>query len=429
MSSRPSLPGPDNITRVVLKNGITVLVYSNKAVQSVFMIGSLHAGSLYETPDQNGLASMTASALMRGTHERDFSAIHSALEDIGADLDLNAGTHKVGFNGKALAEDLPVLVDLLSDVLRYPAFPATQVDRLRGEVMTWLQYRQQDTRWQAGRIFRENLYPDVHPYHYSTSGTLETLPALACDKLYEFHQQQYGPQGMNIVIVGNVEPQAAIDIVRHELEDWQNPDQPPVPPLPELSKIEEIKRAAVNVPGKTQSDIVLGVAGPSRFAPDYQAANLGNSVLGQFGMMGRLGKTIREDLGLAYYASSRLDGGYGPGAWSIFAGVNPKNVDLTIERASDEIHRIASETISDDDLRDNQSYFTGRLPLQLESNEGIASAILNMENYDLGLDYLVNYRDTINRITKDDVLAAVKHYWTPEAFVVAVAGPNGNNPS
>ena len=99
--SSTSIPGPNNITRVELPNGIIVLVYENFAAQSVVIAGSLEAGSIYEDHDKSGTASMTASALMRGTKNRDFDSIHSSLEDIGADLDVGAGTHTTGFSGKA----------------------------------------------------------------------------------------------------------------------------------------------------------------------------------------------------------------------------------------------------------------------------------------------------------------------------------------
>lgn len=420
-----SLPGPDNITRVVLDNGIVVLVYENFVAQSVVINGSLEAGSLYESPEKSGLASMTASALMRGTKNRDFDALHSSLEDIGADLDIGAGTHSTGFSGKALAEDLPVLIDILSDALRYPVFPAGQVERLRGETLTGLQYRQQDTRYRASRAFRENLYPAHHPYHYSTRGTLETIPGISISDMNAFHQKHYGPTGFIITIVGAVKAQDAVEIVRAKLGDWQNPQQPPVPALPELAPVEETRRVSVNLPGKTQSDIVMGVLGPSRYADDYRAATLVNSILGQFGMMGRIGDEVREKQGLAYYAYSGLEGGHGPGAWSVSAGVNPANVQKAIDSIVKEIERITTEIVSDEDLSDNKSYFTGHLPLQLESNEGIASSIHHMESYQLGLDNLITFRDKINALTKEDLLKAIQHYWNPEAFVVAVAGPEG----
>lgn len=417
------LPNPETITRVALENGIVVLVYENDAAQSVFLLGTLQAGSLFESAAENGLAALTSGALMRGTQHRDFDTLHSTLEGIGADLNVNIGPHKVGFNGKALAEDLETMVALLADVLRYPAFPPQQVERLRGEMLTWLQYRQQDTRWLAGRSFRENLYPPVHPYHRSTYGTQETLAALSASQLENFHKQYYGPDGMVIVISGAVKAPAAVDIVRQHFADWHNPQQPPVPALPPVPPLIEIKQVHTYVPGKTQSDLIMGVVGPSRFAPDYLAAQMANSVLGQFGMMGRLGQVIREEKGLAYYAGSRLDGGYGPGAWSVLAGVNPAHVRVVVEAVFQEIDQMLTQPVSADDLADNKSYFVGRLPLQLETNEGIASSVLSMENYGLGLDYLVNYPQMVEALTAGDLLAAVQQYWTRDALVISVAGP------
>jgi zinc protease len=116
----------------------------------------------------------------------------------------------------------------------------------------------------------------------------------------------------------------------------------------------------------------------------------------------------------------------GPGPWSVAAGVNPANVESAIEKITQEIHRITQEPISEDDLSDNVSYFVGHLPLQLESNEGIASSILNMEMYDLGLDYLVTYRSRLEALTREDILAAARRYLDPERLVIAIAGPNGS---
>ena len=418
-----SLPGPDNITRVVLDNGITVLVYENDAAQSVVLSGSLRAGSLYESPQQNGLASLTASALMRGTEQRDFSTINQELEDIGADLTLSSNVHRTSFFGKALAEDLVTLVDVLADVARHPTFPIAHVERLRGEIITGLQYRSHDTRYRANRAFHEALYPADHPYHYSVRGTPETVAQFAISDLISFHQRNYGPQGMIVVVVGAIKAQDAIQTVQQYFADWHNSGQPEPPPLPEVPRVTQAQRAVVALPGKTQSDLVLGLPGPSRLAPDYHAAVLANSILGQFGMMGRIGASVREELGLAYYAYSQVEGGMGPGPWSVIAGVNPANVDLAVDRIIDELRRLTTEPVSDQDLSDNQAYHVGHLPLQLESNEGIASTILNMELYGLGLDYLLTYRDRIYGLGKQDLLQAAKHYLNPDALVIGVAGP------
>jgi zinc protease len=419
-----SLPGSNNITRVVLQNGITVLVYENFAAQSVVISGLLNAGSIFDEPARAGLAAMTAGALMRGTQNRDFNAIHETLENIGADVGIGAGGHKASFSGKSLAEDLPVLIDILNDVLRYPVFPSQQIERLRGEVVTGLQYRQHDTRYRAERAFRENLYPETHPYHLSRGGTLQTIPALTVADLQAFHANHYGPKGLIIVVVGAVKASDAIEIIRSRMEDWQNPAQAEDATLPKLANRKDSLRVNVTIAGKTQSDIVMGGIGPSRYADDYQAASLANSILGQFGMMGRIGKIVREELGLAYYAYSRIDGGHGPGPWNVAAGVNPANVDLAVERIQDQLRRLIKEPVTDEDIDDNKAYYTGHLPLQLENNEGIASVIQNMENYNLGLDYVQKYHDMIYSLTKEHLLVAAQHYLNPDALVIAVAGPN-----
>jgi zinc protease len=252
---------------------------------------------------------------------------------------------------------------------------------------------------------------------------LETLPRLSIEDLHAFHHQQYGPRQMIFVIVGPVNAQNAVKMIERHLGDWQNGQQPEVAALPEVEAPNDLRQISHTVPGKTQTDVILGTLGPSRFAADYQAANLANSILGQFGMMGRIGDVVREREGMAYYAYSRMEGGIGPGAWSVAAGVNPANVDRAIELCRGELQLMTSELVSVEDLEDNQSYFTGRLPLQLESSEGVAGTLLTMETYDLGLDYLLHYPEMIYAVTREDVLAAAQRYLHPDRLVISVAGP------
>ncbi len=199
-----SIPHSGNIARVALANGVTILAYENPAVQSINLMGSLDAGSIYEAAAQSGLASLMAGALLTGTLSRDFDAIHGALEDNGADLGMHGSVHKLRIGGKALAEDLSLLLDIAADALRRPVFPRDHVERLRGERLTWLQYSKFDTRYRAGKAMREALYPPTHPYHYGTNGSEETVAGIGVDELRGFHAKHVGPRGMILVIVGAV---------------------------------------------------------------------------------------------------------------------------------------------------------------------------------------------------------------------------------
>lgn len=419
--TRPNaFPGPDDIFRAELPNGIIVLARENFASKSAVIGGTLQLGSLHDP--QPGLASFSTAALMRGTHSRSFDVLHSALENIGASLNISGGTHTSSFSGKALAEDLPTLLALLSDALRHPAFPEDQCERLRAELLTGLRIQQKSTRSVAAEAFRQLAYPN-HPYGQGSAALLESLPTITLAQAAAFHQRHAGPRGMVIAIVGAVTVADAFKLVSDSLGDWVNPAQPPKAELPALAPQGEIRREHRVLAGKTQTDIVLGWPGPSRFVNEWYAVSLCNSILGQFGMMGRLGHSVREAQGLAYYASSRVGGGLGPNPWNMTAGVSPQNVQQAVESILAEISRITTELVDEAELEDNKANFIGRLPLGLESNEGVAGTILSMETYGLGLDYLQRYRELVSSVTREQILTVAQQYLRPEAYTVGSAGP------
>ena len=417
-----SLPGSDDITRQELSNGIVVLSRANFNSPSVVVSGYLPAGSLFDSDEKLGLADFTAQALMRGTIRRPFQEIYDALESAGASLGFSGGTHTIGFGGRALSEDLDLLLELLAEALRQPTFPPEQVERLRAQLLTGLAIRAQDTGEMASLAFDQIVYAG-HPYARPEDGYPETIQAISQEDLATFHRTFYGSRGMVIAVVGAVEPTQAIDKVTRVLGDWQYPEQPEPPSLPPVSAPEEPLTRKVDIPGKSQADIVLGVVGPERRSPDFLAASLGNNILGVFGMMGRIGEVVREKAGLAYYAYSNLSGGIGPGPWSVSAGVDPANVEQAIDLIRGEIARFIAEPVTAEELADSQTNFIGRLPLSLESNGGVASAILNLERFDLGLDYYRQYPDLVRAVTQEEVLETARRYFLPNRLGIAIAGP------
>jgi len=417
-----SLPGPDDITRTQLPNGIIVLARSNFNSPSVVVTGYLPVGSLFDSDEKLGLAGFVASALMRGTDRYDFQGLYDSLESVGASLGFNGGTHSTGFSGNALVEDLDLLLGILAESLRRPTFPENQVERLRTQLLTALAIRAQDTGEMASLAFDQIVYAG-HPYGRPEDGYPETIQAINRSDLVEFQRVFYGPKGMTISVVGAIEPEAAVEKVAQALGDWENPRQPPNPDLPVLKQMAETTTQKVIIQGKFQADIVIGAAGPERCSPDYLAASLGNSVLGQFGMMGRIGEVVREQAGLAYYAYSSLAGGLGPGPWYISAGVDPANLAPSIEMISKEVARFVEQPVTHQELADSQANFIGRLPLSLESNGGVALALLNLERYDLGLDYYRRYPDLVRAITVNEILETASRYLDPQHLGIAVAGP------
>lgn len=422
MNKRNSLPGPNDIYREVLPNGITVLARSNFNSPSVVVAGFFEAGALFDPDEKLGLAEYTVLSLMRGTMNRTFDEIYHALESVGAGLGFNTGVHKSGFNGRSLAEDLPLLLELLSEALTMPTFPKAEIEKLRAQLLTGLAIRAEDTSDMASMVFDKILFKD-HPYSRPEDGYPETIQNIKRFDHVKFHRKHFGPRGMVIAIVGGVEPEEAVRQVKRALGGWQVKGQNEMPPLPPLKPLKKSVSKHHRIAGKSQSDLVIGTNGPMRRDPEFMSASIGNNILGQFGMMGRIGDVVREKSGLAYYAYSSLSAGLGPGSWEVSAGINPQNVKKASDLIRDELKRFVQEGVTADELADTKANFIGRLPLSLESNGGVANALLNIERHQLGLDYYHRYQDLVNDVTAEDVLSTARKFIDPDKLVIAVAGP------
>lgn len=419
---RSSFPSPEDVLQVKLANGITVLARSNFNSPSISMGGYLPAGAIFESDEELGLADFVASSLMRGTQRRSFDAIYNELESTGASMGFDSGVYNVSFGGRALVEDLPLLLKLLAESLQTPTFPKDEIERLRAQLLTGLALRAQDTADMADMLFEKMLYGD-HPYSRPSDGTVETIRAITRKDMEKFHRLHFGPRGMVIAIVGGIHPKKAVEAVERALGGWQVSGQVDAPLLPPLKPVRKTMKSHHPIAGKSQSDLIVGVLAPKRKDPDYMAASLGNSVLGQFGMMGRIGDVVREKSGLAYYAYSSLNTGIGPGSWEVAAGVNPANLKKALGLIETELRRFVKHGVTRDELADSQANYIGRLPLSLESNSGVVSALLNIHRYDLGMDYYQRYEGMVRSVTRADVLEVARKYIDPDRLVIATSGP------
>lgn len=417
------LPSSQTIVTGELSNGLRVWVYENFESQTVLVDGYAPGGSVNEGPDTRGLANLLAIMLRRGSETRDYDAINEAAESVGAFFGFHAGRHALGFNAYSLAEDVDLTWGLLAESLIAPAFPQDELEKTRAQLLTRLEERRHSTRAMASITFNQQIYPPDHPYRLDIEAEMAGVARAQREDLARFYREKTSPEGGVAVVVGAIRAEEALARLERTLGGWRHPQARPdrrIPPRPALT---ERREARVPVRGKSQSDIVMGWPGLRRADPDYDAALVCNAILGRFGLGGRLGNRIREELGLAYYAYSTFNANLGPGTWRMVAGVNPANVDRVVEVMRTETTRIVSEPVSDEELADVQSYLTGSLPLRLETNAGIASYLVSMAWHGLGMDYLLEYNDRIRGVTREDVLRVARTYLHPDRYALAVAGP------
>jgi zinc protease len=298
---------------------------------------------------------------------------------------------------------------------------------MRQQLLASLAIREQETAGTASLLFDEALF-NGHPYGNPVDGFSKTVQAISRQDLVDFHTRFFQPNDLVLVIAGAIKSHDVKGLIEEYFADWQStPDQrPSLPALPEAPRA--ILRRHRFIEDKSQTDLILGTYGPSRVSEDFLPAYLGNHILGQFGLMGRIGESVRSRSGLAYHASSGISAWADGGSWEFFAGLNPKNLNKAVRLIRDEIERYTSEPVTPEELDDSQSNLIGRLPLSLETNGGIANAILTIERYGLGLDYYQHYAEKVRAITPQRILETAQKYLHPDRLVVASAGPGKDIP-
>jgi zinc protease len=174
---------------------------------------------------------------------------------------------------------------------------------------------------------------------------------------------------------------------------------------------------------KAQADIAYGFTTILRSDPAFYAYWLMNNILGEYSIGGRLGDSIRERQGMAYYVYSALDANVAPGPLLIRAGVNPANVERALASIDEEVARMANDGPTGQELAESRQFLIGSLPRRLETNVGIATFLQMMEFFDLGMDFDLRVPDLLARVTREDVHAAARAVLDPSRAAVVIAGP------
>ena len=415
--------GPLAIDRRVLPNGLVLLGHRNEASRAVVVRALIRTGAVLDVPERAGTARLTGSMLQRGTAKHTFEQLNELTDREGVSVSVDVSRQTTDVNVKCLVEDLDLGLSVLSEVIRLPTFPAEQLEKVRGELMTGLREADQDTRSVAERTFRELAYPENHPYRRRVAGYQDTVPHVAVSDLQAHHARTFRPDAAAIAVVGGVAVDDAFQRLERAFGDWRAEGERPRVEVTPVEPPVGAQARTVELAGKSQADVVLGRPSIPRKHPDYYALDVLNLILGRLGLNGRIGANVREKQGLAYYSYSDLEGGLGPGAWAARAGVNPANVEKAVEAILAEVRQIQADPVTEGELADAKSYLTGVLPLALESNDGVARTMLSIELYDLGLDYLARYPEIIRALTREQLLAAARQHLSAENYALSVVRP------
>ena len=422
-----SIPGLAPV-RAVLPNGAAVIAKRSAATPAVTLHASIQAGSIFDPPALQGVAHFVSRVIDRGTLTRSADDLADALDSRGVSLAVTVNRHAVSLVCTCLVEDFDTVLALLADIIRNPAFPPVEVETRRGEIITTIRQDDDNPASVAVEGLMALLYGPEHPYGRRPRGMVSSVERIARSDLQDFHRERFVPPALSLVLVGDIDTARAIDGAGRVFGDWpaaaEGVTKPIVPSDLSVPASPKTRRVSVMpMMNKVQADIAYGFTSVTRSDPRYYACWLMNNILGQYAIGGRLGDSIRERQGMAYYAFSALDANVIPGPLFIRAGVNPSNVERALASIDAELTAMANDGPTDKEVADSKQYLIGSLPRTLETNAGIASYLQQEEFFGLGLDYDLRVPGLLNAVTRDAVHEAARALLDPSRASVVVAGP------
>jgi zinc protease len=409
--------------RSVLPNGVVVLGRETRMTPAVAINLAVRAGSAYDPPGAEGTLWLLSRVIDRGTAARSAEQIAEELDGRGITVTILVTRHLFSLVCTCLAEDFEPVLSLLGDMLMTPTLPDDEIATRKGEVITAIRQDEDNPAVRAVETLMARLYPGGHPYGRRTKGSIDIVDRLTRADLVRAHAACFTPATLTAAIVGDVEVGRARDAAERVFGGWRVPAAAPPLVLPPVTAAAARERVVIPMMNKAQTDVAYGFTALKRRDPDYYASWLMNVVFGQYALGGRLGDSIRERQGMAYYVSSSLDANVAEGPLTIRAGVSPANVERAIASIDEEIRRIVDDGIMEKELDESRRYLIGSMPRALETNAAIANFLQNAEFFDLGLDYDLRLPQLLRAVTLDAANAAARRLLEPNRATIVVAGP------
>lgn len=409
----------------MLPNGLTILLLENHTTPLFTATAMVRTGSRDEAEAQAGLAHFTAAMLEDGTEGRSDLEIARTLETLGIDLETAAGESATTVRVAGLARAMRPALEVWADLLRRPTFPADKTAAERERIVADIRSSDDDPVQVAARAFRDLVYGH-HPAHRPVEGYERTVSKLTREDLGRFHQEQYAPSRTTIVLVGDCRAAAALPLLERLLGGWQSQASAAPAITPPVRQAERRERRLTLPKGQTQ--VMLGHLGVTRRNPDFVALEVLDLILGTGAggtFTARIPQQLRDVQGLAYTvgASITSTAGDDPGVFLASMGVQPKNTSRSVAGLLREIRRIRERPVTRQELADAIQYITGSYVFEFETNDQLASYLLEVEHYGLGLDYRMRYPSLVRAVTTADLLRLARHYLDPDHYTLVVVGP------
>jgi zinc protease len=401
-----------------LPNGMQVIAVLHHEQPAVSMRLLVRVGSVQDPPGKVGVASLAAALLDQGTTTKSAEQIADEIDFIGGALGTGSGSDLTFVNVIVMKDSFPLGMNLLSDVVRNPAFAAEEIERQKQQAISSLQVSSNDPDYVASVLFERLVY-GFHPYGLPNSGTPETLAGITRADLQEYHRRYFVPNNMVLAVVGDITGDEAFAAAERVFGGWPRAEVPAVkvvdPPQPTRRIV------VVDKPDAVQTEIRVGQLGIPRKHADYMAFDLAVKILGGEGA-NRLHRVLRSERGLTYGAQADAETRKQAGHFVAETDTRTETTGETLRLAVDEVARLQRERVAERELSDAQAYLAGSFPLTIETPNDIATQVLNVVFYELPVEEIGTFRERVQAVTPDDIQRVAKQYVRPDRLAIVLVG-------
>jgi len=414
----PKVDAAGEIQKFELSNGLRLLVREDPRLPLVATGAVFRGGLLAENPQDNGITHLMAKVLLKGTKTRTAEQIANQIEAVGGSISSESGNNSFGVSLDVMKPDLKLGVDLLSDVLLNAIMPEKAVAREKEIQIAAIQQEEEQLTTVARNIMRQALFPQ-HPYALRSSGSVESVQRLTQKDLLEFRDHYLVSKNGVVYVFGDVKAAEVKELVEQALGRMKPgalalTDAKPSAQLGKPETVESHK-------DKAQGVIMVGFRGASLSSPDRYALELIDEASSDLGS--RFFVRIREQMGLAYYVGASQMQGLVPGLFSFYLGTDPQKIEPVKTALLDEIHKLANEGLSSQELVRAKKKLIGQQEIANQSNDAFGYHSALDELYGLGFDYYKQLEHDVNAITLEDVKQVAMKYFRDQPYVLATVGP------
>jgi len=415
-----AFPKPE---RLMLPNGLLVYLFEDHELPLVDMAFYLKAGSIFDPPDKAGLA-VLATTLMRtgGTKEMTPDAVDLAVETLPARVRLDCDTDAMSGSLSALKAKFPEALKIFAGMLRSPRFDPGRIEVEKARVIEDIRRRWDEPGSIADLNFRALVYGADSPW--ARLSTAASIGRISRDDLVEFHRRYLHPNNSVFAVAGDFDRAAMKKLLEESLGGWAMAKVTP-PPVPKIKDSIPVGVHTVSRP-LNQSSIELGHLGVNRFDPDKFPIKVLNFILGEGGFSSRLVKEVRSTRGLAYSVSGGIGQDSDRGLFEISCQTKAGSTIETIHAIRGIVDRLREQGPTEEEVRDAKEASINSFAFSVDGTVSFMQAYLYYNYYGYPPEYLQTYRDTIAKVTREQVMQAARKHLTPERLVILIVGdPNG----